>query len=260
MDGPRGESTTGVHGRQGAKPGPLTTPIYQTSTFILESAADVDAIYEGRREGDVYSRYSNPTLASAADRIAALEGAPAGIVLASGMAAISSTVMAFVGAGGRIVTNEDLYGGTTRIFNELAARWNVRVDKFPSADLDALRAQLRSPADLVYLESPTNPTLRLVDLKGAAELARAAGVVTVVDSTFASPINSKPHQDLGIDLVLHSATKYLGGHADITAGAVVGGKEQVKRVDLMARSLGGTCDPHAAFLLERGIKTMALRV
>ena len=258
-DRPQGEGTTGVHGREEAKRGPLTTPIYQTSTFVLEDAADVDAVYEGRRAGDVYSRYSNPTLASAADRVAALEGAPAGLVVASGMAAISSAVMAFVGAGGRIVANEDLYGGTTRLFGELAARFGVRVDKFPSADTDALRRLLEAPADLVYLETPTNPTLRLVDLKAAADVAKAKGVVTLVDSTFASPVNSKPHS-LGIDLVVHSATKYLGGHADITAGAVTGSREHVKRVDLMARSLGGTLDPHAAFLLERGVKTIALRV
>lgn len=260
MERPRGESTTGVHGRQDAKPGPLTTPIHQTSTFILESAQHVDDVYDGRREGDVYSRYSNPTLASVADRIAALEGAPAGLVVASGMAAISSIVLALVRSGGRIVANEDLYGGTHRLFTELEARFGIRVDKFPSADTSALRALLHEPADLVYMETPTNPTLRLVDLKVGAELARAAGAVSVADSTLASPVNSKPHRDLGVDLVVHSATKYLGGHADLTAGAVAGSKEHVRKVDLMARSLGGTLDPHAAFLLERGLKTIALRV
>lgn len=260
MERPRGESTTGVHGRQAAKPGPLTTPVHQTSTFILESAQHVDDVYAGRREGDVYSRYSNPTLASAADRIAALEGAAAGLVVASGMAAVSSAVMAFVKTGGRIVANEDLYGGTHRLFAELKNRFGIRVDTFPSPDAEALRDLLQERADLVYLETPTNPTLRLVDLRVASGLARAAGVVTLVDSTLASPVNSKPHRDLGIDVVLHSATKYLGGHADITAGAVAGSKEHVRRIDIMARLLGGTLDPHAAFLLERGLKTMALRV
>lgn len=260
MEKPQGEATTGVHGRQRATRGPLTTPIHQTSTFILEDAADVDEVYEGRREGDVYTRYSNPTLASAADRVAALEGAAAGLVVASGMAAISSTVMALVGAGGRVVANEDLYGGTTRLFRELSARFGVRVETFPSDDVEAMRRLLRERTDLLYLETPTNPTLRLVDLAAAAEAARAAGVVAVVDSTFATPINSKPHKHMGIDLVIHSATKYLGGHADILAGAVVGSKEHVKRVDMMSRSLGGTLDPHAAFLLERGLKTCAIRV
>ena len=260
QDAPAGESTLGVHGRRPGKPGPITTPVYQTSTFVLESAAHVDDIYEGRVAGDVYSRYSNPTLASAADRVAALEGAEAGLVVASGMAAISGAVLAFVGAGGRIVANEDLYGGTHRLFQDLSARFGVRLDTFPSADTDALRELLREPADVVYLETPTNPTLRLVDLAAASELARAAGAVSIADSTFASPVNAKPHRDLGVDLVVHSATKFLGGHADITAGAVAGSAAHVKRVDLMARSLGGTLDPHAAFLLERGLKTVALRV
>jgi len=255
----KGESTTGVHGRQASGRGSLTTPIQQTSTFALDSAADVDDVYEGRRTGDVYSRYTNPTLASAADRIAALEGAEAGLVCASGMAAISATVLAFVKSGGRILANEDLYGGTLKLFSILADRYQIKVDFFPSSDTEVLRAALRAPADLVYLETPTNPTLRLVDLRAAAEAARAAGVATVVDSTFASPINSKPLA-LGIDVVIHSATKYLGGHADITAGAVVGRAAHVKAIDLMQRSFGGMLDPHAAFLLERGVKTLSLRV
>lgn len=254
-----GDATLGVHGRRPQARGALTTPIYQTSTFVLESAQDVDDVYEGRREGDVYTRHTNPTLASAADRVAALEGAESGLVVASGMAAISATFLTFVPAGGRIVANADLYGGTLRLLDELARRYRVRVDLFPSEDADAMRALLREPADMLFVETPTNPTLRLVDIEAAAGAARAAGVLSVVDSTFASPVNSKPHA-LGMDLIVHSATKYLGGHADITAGAVVGRREHVSRVDAMSRLLGATLDPHAAFLLERGLKTLALRV
>lgn len=259
MDKPPGEATLGVHGRRPRARGPLTTPIHQTSTFALDDAADVDAVYEDARDGDVYTRYSNPTLASAADRIAALEHADAGLVSASGMAAISTSVLAFVPAGGRVIANEDLYGGTLKLFQELTKRFAIRVDAFPSTDPSALHALLREPADLLYLETPTNPTLRLVDLADAASAARAAGVVSVVDSTFASPINAKPHT-LGIDIVLHSATKYLGGHADITAGAIAGRKDLVQRIDLTQRTFGGVLDPHAAFLLERGLKTLGMRV
>lgn len=259
MEQPRGEATTGVHGRRKPAPGALTTPIYQTSTFALEDAAHVDAIYDGRREGDVYSRFSNPTNTSAADRIAALEGAEAGIIGASGMAAISATVLTFVGAGGRIVSNEDLYGGTLKLFGELHKRFGIVWDTFPSGDHEALRAHLRTKTDLVWLETPTNPTLRLVDLAAAAEAAHETGALCAADSTFASPINSRPHA-LGVDLVVHSATKYLAGHSDITAGAVVGRKKHVRQVDLAQRTFGGMADPHAAFLLERGLKTLSLRV
>ena len=254
-----GDATLGVHGRAKQGRGALTTPIYQTSTFVLEDAQDVDDVYDGRRAGDVYSRYSNPTLTSVADRIAALERAESGVVMSSGMAAIAAVVLSFVPAGGRIVANGDLYGGTLRLFQEMGARFGVRLDVFPSADTDALRAALREPAHLLFLESPTNPTLRLVDLAAAAEAARAAGVASVVDSTFASPVNCKP-LTLGMDLVMHSATKYLAGHADITAGAIVGRRELVARVDMTNRIFGGTMDPHAAFLLERGLKTLAVRV
>jgi cystathionine beta-lyase/cystathionine gamma-synthase len=259
MNRRRGEATTGVHGRKQPERGALTTPIYQTSTFALEDADDVDAVYEGRRPGDVYSRHSNPTNASAADRVAALEGAEAGIMSASGMAAISATVLAFVGTGGRIVSNEDLYGGTLKLFQELRTRFGIIWETFPSNDIETLRSRLHTKTDLVWLETPTNPTLRLVDLHQTSEIARAAGAVTAVDNTFASPINSKP-LTFGIDLVVHSATKYLSGHADITAGAVVGEKELVRKVDLTQRTFGGMADPHAAFLLERGIKTLSLRV
>lgn len=255
----RKESTLGVHGRQPHPRGAVTTPIHQTSTFQLADAAEVDAVYEGRATGDVYSRYSNPTVASAADRVAALEGAEAGVAVASGMAAITAVVLACVPAGGRVVANEDLYGGTRKLFGFLRERFGITVDTFPSADNVAMRHALRTRADLLFLETPTNPTLRLVDLAAAVEAARGVGVVSAVDSTFASPINSKPH-GLGIDLVIHSGTKYLGGHADITAGAVVGRKAHVAKVDAVQSMMGPTLDPHAAFLLERGIKTIALRV
>ncbi|HEX2023044.1 MAG TPA: aminotransferase class I/II-fold pyridoxal phosphate-dependent enzyme [Candidatus Thermoplasmatota archaeon] len=254
-----GERTLSVHGRSEPRRGPLVTPIHQTSTFVLESARDVDDVYEGRRAGDVYSRYTNPSLASVASRIAALEGTEAALVSASGMGAITATVLALVGAGGRVVATQDLYGGTLKLFSELEKRFAVRVDRVPTTDPEALRAALREKADLVYLETPTNPTLRLVDLARSAEIARAAGVLTAVDSTFASPVNTRP-ADLGIDIVLHSATKYLGGHSDLTAGAICASRETIARIEPWHRTMGATLDPHAAFLLERGIRTLPLRV
>ena len=258
---PSGERTLAVHGAPGRARGrgALVTPIHQTSTFVLESAQDVDDVYEGRREGDVYTRYSNPSLRAVEGRMAALEGTEGALVTASGMGAISETVLALVGAGGRVVATQDLYGGTMKLLGELARRFGVRVDYVPGDDAEALRAALREPADLVYLETPTNPTLRLVDLAASAEAARAAGVPTAVDSTFATPVNTRPHA-LGVDVVLHSATKYLGGHADLTAGVVCADRSLLSRIASWHRLSGSVLDPHAAFLLERGLKTLPLRV
>jgi methionine-gamma-lyase len=259
MDRPQGERTTSVHGRDERLPGSLVTPIHQTSTFALASADAVDDAYEGRSEADVYTRYSNPSLRSVESRLAALERTESALVSGSGMAAISTAVLSFVGAGGRIVATADLYGGTLNLFRQLQERFGVRVDLVPTTDPEALRAALRTKADLVYLETPTNPTLRLVDLQASAEVCRAAGVVSMVDSTFATPINTRPH-DLGVDLVVHSATKYLGGHSDLTAGAICGGKAHLARIVPLQRLLGAVLDPHAAFLLERGLRTLPLRV
>ena len=259
MDRLPGDRTAAVHGPDAPTPGSLVTPIAQTSTFVLADARSVDDAYEGRLDADVYSRHTNPTLRSVERRLAMLERTEAALVTASGMGAITTVALTLVPAGGRIVATEDLYGGTLSLFAFLRDRHGVRVDYVPTKDPDALRRALRETADLVYLESPTNPTLRLVDLKAAGEAARAAGVVSMVDSTFATPVNCRPH-DLGIDLVAHSATKYLGGHTDLTAGAVCGPKALVKRVWTMHKLVGSVLDPHAAFLLERGLKTLPLRV
>lgn len=256
-----GDQTTSVHGRAPPHAGSLVTPIHQTTTFVLESAQDVDDVYEGRRAGDVYTRYSNPTLRNVEERLAALERTDAALVTSSGMAAISAVVLSLARSGGRIVATDDLYGGTPRLLNLLASQWGLRVDYVPTREPEALRRALAEGprADLVYLETPTNPTLRLVDLRASADAARAAGVPSVVDSTFATPINTRPHE-LGIDLVLHSATKYLGGHSDLMAGAVCGPAPLLEKVRAWHKSLGAVLDPHAAFLLERGLRTLPLRV
>lgn len=257
---PQGERTTSVHGHEEPRKGPLVTPIHQTSTFVLADAEDVDAVYEGRSAGDVYTRYSNPSTAAVEAKLAALERTEAALVSASGMAACATTILAHVGAGGRVVATEDLYGGTINLLRVLQQRFGVRVETVPTTDPEALRAALRRErADLVWLETPTNPTLRLVDIKASAEAAREAGVASAVDSTFASPVNTRPHE-LGVDLVVHSATKYLGGHSDLSAGAVCGTRGSIQRIGALHRLLGPVLDPHAAFLLERGLRTLPLRV
>jgi len=255
------EATKSVHGDDtGPREGPVTTPIAQTSTFGFLDTQAIDDLYEGRREGHAYSRYSNPTVASAARRVAVLEGGEAGILTASGMGAVTAIVLAHAKAGGRILAVQDTYGGTTALFERILPRFGVRVDRFPTADAKSLeRALADGGADLVWLESPTNPTLRLVDLDAVSAIARDAGVPTAIDSTFASPINAKPLAH-GIDVVMHSATKYLGGHADLTLGAIVASRKRLAAIEAVARTLGATPDPHAAFLLERGLKTLELRV
>lgn len=255
---PPGDRTASVHGPDETTRGSLTTPIHQTTTFALDDAQDVDDVYEGRRAGDVYSRYSNPSVSSLERRLAQLERTDACVAVASGMAAIASTITAFVPAGGRIVANADLYGGTVNLLKLMRERYNVRVELVPTADAGAIARALREKTDLLYLETPTNPTLRLVDLRAAAEAARAAGVVSAVDSTFASPVISRPH-GLGIDLVIHAATKYLAGHADVTAGAVCAPAALAAKVRGVAKLTGPTLDPHAAYLVERGLKTLPLR-
>ncbi|HWG91859.1 MAG TPA: PLP-dependent aspartate aminotransferase family protein [Candidatus Thermoplasmatota archaeon] len=254
----RGPGTKSIHGDENAKAGSVVTPIYQTSTFAATRTEDLLAL-QGSDSTVFYTRYGNPSLAAAEKKIALLEGAERALVSGSGMAAVSETVLSLVGTGGRIVSVRDIYGGTHALFSTVCARMGIRVDYVPTTSPEALAEALRTPADLVYLESPTNPTFRLVDIRESARIAKERGVLTVIDSTFASPINSRPIE-LGVDVVLHSATKYLGGHSDISAGAVAGSNAVMEKIIKTHRLLGAVLDPHAAFLLERGIKTLPVRM
>lgn len=254
------DATRAVHGPAPHSEGPLTTPIAQTTTFIARSTAELDDIYEGRATGHLYTRYGNPTLDSAAARVAALEERDGALLCASGMAAITLVALTFARSGGRVLAVEDLYGGTARLFDALLPRLGMTVERFPTGDAGALEALLAAgPAELVYLESPTNPTLRLAPLARIAELARRHGAVTAVDSTFATPINTRPAR-FGVDVVIHSVTKYLGGHSDVMGGAVAAPRGLLERLDATHRVTGAIMDPHAAFLLERGTKTLAVRM
>lgn len=256
-----GDSTEAVHaGRRGRKAAPLAEPVVRASAFTVDAMADFDPLYEGRKSGYVYARFGSPTVDAAARRLAVLEGAEACVLAASGMAAISTTLLAHARAGGRFLAQSEVYGATNNLLTQVVARLGVRVDRFSATDTKALERLLaEGPADLVYLESPTNPTVRLPDLRAAAALARHAGAVSVVDGTFATPVNSRPLA-LGVDLVVHSATKYLGGHGDVMAGAVLGAKAHVDRVHAHLKLLGGVLDADTAYLLDRGLKTLPLRM
>ncbi len=214
---------------------------------------------QGKSGEHVYTRWSNPTTKSVEEKINALEGTEDTHVLASGMAAISSAVMGHVKGGERILSSDSIYGGTVQLFNKILPQNGIQVDY---VDTDQLVDRLTDSSDaykLCFFETPTNPTLKIIDIKKVVDAARATGTISMIDSTFGSPINQRPYM-LGIDLVMHSATKYLGGHSDIIAGTISGSNEMMANVRSAAKLLGGTMDPFASFLLDRGIKTLSVRM
>ncbi len=226
----------------------LNTPIFTSSSFAYLDAPE-----------NVYPRYFNvPNQNAVVEKLCALEGTEAGLLFGSGMAAISTAVYAVAGQGDHVVMQRDIYGGTHHFVTADFRRFGVEytfVDRTPAA----VEAALRPNTKLVYIETPSNPLLRITDIEAVARLARARGVVTAIDNTFASPINQNPAA-LGVDLVIHSGTKYLGGHSDLCCGAVLGPRDLLARVRASAVNLGGSLDASACYLLERSLKTLALRV
>jgi cystathionine beta-lyase/cystathionine gamma-synthase len=238
---------------------PLTTPIYETTTFLFRNAEEVRAYNEGKSAKYLYSRYANPTVVPVEQKIAALEGAEAALVLSSGQAATTTALMALVAAGDEVVCSSAIYGGTLHLLADLLSKFGSR-PRFVSLDEMARPETLFSNATkLLWFESPINPTMRCIDIAAVAAACRARGVVSVIDNTFASPINQQPIS-LGIDLVMHSATKYLNGHSDVTAGALAGSARIIDRVLDARKKLGTVLDPYAAYALGRGLKTLAIRV
>jgi cystathionine gamma-lyase len=248
----------GIDGAPVAPPG-MTTPIFQSSTFELSGSAYDDIESTGGANVVWYTRLGNPTLDAAAAAVAALEGADGALLFSSGMAAIAATLEALVPAGGRIVAASALYGDTYAVLDDLASERGCQVEFVALDDLDAWTRALAEGGDVAYAESLSNPMLRVADLPAIGSLAHAAGARLVVDSTFATPINLRPIEH-GADVVLHSATKYLNGHSDLIAGAVAGRTSLLEEIRRRAVRIGGCLDPHAAFLLARGLRTLALRM
>ncbi len=242
------------HGRRA----PLATEIAQTSVFILPKFDDLRRIACGEPVY-MYTRYANPTTVAAEQKIAALEGAGDCVVTASGMAAELVAALTLCQAGDEIVSMMDIYGGTVVLFEKVLARLGIKTRLVPYRDLDRLERYFTRKTRMLFLESPTNPTLRCVDLERLADAARRRRIPVVVDNTFATPILQKPLA-LGADIVLHSATKYLGGHSDLTAGALAGAKPLMKQAREVMKACGGNLDPGASYLLLRGLKTLELRV
>jgi cystathionine beta-lyase/cystathionine gamma-synthase len=250
--------TEAVHGGTdlGKKNGPLATPIYQTSTFeVTDSDQQVRAISTDM----FYTRYGNPTHTVAEKAIAELEGADAALLFASGMGAITTSLLALLKSGDHVVAQRDIYGGATKFLSQWLPKLGVETTFVDTTEYDQHARAIQPNTKLLYLESPTNPTLRVVDLKKVVSLARQRNLITFIDSTLATPINQRP-ADSGIDLVMHSGTKYFAGHSDLICGIVAGRQDLIDTIHSTRTTLGGTMDPHAAWLLLRGIKTLAVRV
>ena len=259
-------STLAVHaGEPDRKPyGALTTPVVQTSTYTFSNTAEILDFMQRKADGqpevrDEYGRYSNPTQSVAERKLAALEGGEQALLFASGMCAITTTMLSLLSAGEHLILVSGVYRRTQDFASTFLPRWGIEVTSVAIDDHAALDAAIRPTTRLIFAESPTNPYLRVMDLGHLVELANKHGVLTAIDSTFATPVNMCPLEQ-GLDLVIHSATKYLAGHNDLLAGAVIGSRGVLAKIQEARGVLGGVSSPHDAYLLLRGLKTLDLRV
>jgi methionine-gamma-lyase len=241
--------------------GALTPPVHLTSTFAFESAEAGGEMFAGTRQGHFYSRISNPTTDLLERRLSSLEGAEAAVATASGMGAITATLWSFLQAGDEVITDQTLYGCTFAFLRDGLSRFGVTVRQVDMTDPAALAAVISAKTRIVYFETPANPNMRLVDIAAISAIAHDAGAKVVVDNTYATPVLTRPIA-LGADIVVHSATKYLGGHGDLVGGVAVGGVEDMARVRLVGVKdmTGAVMSPFTAFLVLRGLKTLSLRM
>jgi methionine-gamma-lyase len=237
---------------------PVGTSIARTANFTFANTEEMKRWAEGKSPAYIYTRYGNPTLAVAEEKIAALEGAEAAIVAASGMAAISSALLSILKAGDEVIATRALYGGSYRLMRDIFPRMGIVV-RHVETDLAGIERLVNPRTRALYIETPTNPTLRLVDLQKAVSFAKEWDLLSLIDNTFATPVVQKPIK-MGFDLVVHSATKYLAGHSDVIAGVAVGSHSLIEKIRDLIIYLGGSMDPEAAFLLIRGMKTLQVRV
>jgi len=254
------DSTSAIHAGEShfGIGGPVTTPIVRSSTFTFSSTSEMKRWAEGKSKAYIYTRYGNPTLTVAEAKIAALEHTESAVVTASGMAAISSALLSVLSSGDEMIATRQLYGGTYRLMRDVFPRFGIKVHHVEN-DLAGVEELVNSRTRLLYVETPTNPTLRIVDLRKTAALAKRFNLVSVVDNTFASPALQKP-LELGFDMAIHSTTKYLGGHSDLIGGAVAGKKTFIDKARMMMIYLGSSMDPEGAYLLIRGMKSLGPRV
>ena len=240
--------------------GAISTPVFNSSIFAFENAESGAAIHNYEQPGYFYSRLGNPTADALERALCELEEGEAALGFASGMAAISATIFSLVKTGDHVVAPESLYATANDLLNNLQEQFNVSVTYIDATNADNYSAATRSNTKIFYLETPANPTLKITDVAAVAQIAKQHNIKTVLDNTFATPFNQQPLL-LGVDAVVHSATKYLGGHSDLTAGAVIGSREVIERIKFhAAKLLGGNIAPQVAWLVLRGIKTLALRM
>jgi cystathionine gamma-synthase len=237
---------------------PVIPPVHLTATYKFDCSDDLIDVVQ-RRSGYIYSRWDNPSVVEAENELAAMEGYDNALGFGSGMAAITTGVMAQLESGDRVVASREIYGGTFELLNDVLSHFNIETVFANCWKTDEFIAELRKGASILYIESPTNPLLRIADIKPLALAAHEVGAVVMLDGTFASPVNQRPIE-LGVDLVIHSATKYLGGHHDITAGFLCCHKEYFDKIWTYRKILGGVMDPMSAFLALRGFKTLDLRI
>ncbi len=256
-----GVSTLAVRGgeRPGESENALTTPIFKTSTYVFENSDEILAYNRGEKVRWEYGRYGNPTQRATELKLAALEGAEDALLFPSGMSAVSSTLLCLLRAGDHAVLTEDCYRNTYRFCDRVLPKIGVEVSRVRAGDPEQLEAAIRDDTRVVIGETPTNPHLRILDLPRVVKVCEERGVQLLLDSTLATPYNLRP-AEYGVKFILHSVTKYLNGHQDLLAGALVGGSEQVAAVREFCRPIGGIADPHQAWLVLRGLKTFALRM
>ena len=255
----RGAGTRAVHGARRRKAGPLTPPIVQSATFTFESSAQMRRYLAGDDELFLYTRYENPTVRALEDDLAALEEGEAALCFASGMAAATTGILSLLEPGDEVLASASLYGGTTRFVREILPRFGFSGRTLPVTEIARLAAHAGPRTKVVVVESPTNPMVEVVDLAAVASAAHDRGIAVFVDNTFATPVLQRP-LGLGADLVMHSLSKALGGHSDLIGGALVGSRARIEKAHSLQKVLGGCMDPHTAFLVHRGLKTVHLRV
>lgn len=240
--------------------GALRVPIYQSSTFVFESAEQGARRFAGEEKGYIYTRLGNPTQTALEKKMADLEGGETAIAVASGMAAVSGVILALLKAGDHLIASDTLYGCTHSLFHEMLPKWNIEVTFVDMKDIENLKKAIQPNTRVIYGETPANPTMAMIDIEAMVSVAKAHNIITVMDNTFMSPYLQSPLA-MGVDVVIHSATKYIGGHGDVVAGIIVGPEALVEPMRMTTiKDIGGIIAPFDAFLLLRGLKTLVVRM